>query len=69
LQSRLGALRLDALGAAVNVDTAAPPYAHTRILMTNYPGTKVDSKTAHTTMINDANEHLFGPVWRYMLTE
>ena len=36
--------------------------------MTNYPGTKVDSITAHTTMISAANAQRFGKVWHYMLT-
>lgn len=69
LQENLRALKLDEFGPPVNVDTAAPPYAHSHNLMTNYPGTKVDSKTAHTTMISGANEQLFGKVWRYMLTD
>jgi hypothetical protein len=69
LRENLRALGLEKFGPPVNVDTAAPPYAHTRILMTNYPGGKLDSATAHTTMISAANEGVFGKVWRYTLTE
>jgi pimeloyl-ACP methyl ester carboxylesterase len=69
LLENLRALDLERFGAPMSVDTAAPPYAHARILMTNYPGARVDSATAHTTMISAANERVFGKVWRYMLTE
>lgn len=65
----LRALKLDQFGAAVKVETSAPPFGHSHILMTNYPGTKVDSLTAHGTPISGKNRELFGEVWRYLLTE
>lgn len=68
-KENLHALGLNAFGPSVDVDHAAPPYEHSRILTTNYPGTKVASKEAHTTGINPRNEALFGKVWAYMLTE
>ena len=63
------ALGLDKLGAPVDVDQSSYPYQHSHILTTNYPGTKLDSKTAHTTVIADRNERLFEKVWVYMLTD
>lgn len=65
----LQALQLDALGAPVKVEDSQPPFNKSRILMTNYPGTKVDSLTAHGTMISARNKDLFGEVWRYMLLQ
>lgn len=65
----LRALKLDAFGPPVNVDTEKPPYRHTRILTTNYPGRDLTSKEAHTTVISFRNASVFEPVWRYMLTE
>ena len=53
----------------MNVDSEQPPYRHTRILTTNYPGTAVDSKTALTTAISYKNRAAFRLVWVYMLTE
>lgn len=65
----LRALKLDQFGPPVKVEDSAPPFAHSHILMTNYPGTKVDSRTAHGTPISGKNRELFGEVWRYLLTE
>jgi hypothetical protein len=65
----LRALKLDLLGAPVNVDAEPPPYRHSHILMTDYPGTRLTSKVAHTTGINPRNEAVFGKVWTYLLTE
>lgn len=65
----LKALKLDEFGQPTSVDGAKPPYSNAHILMTNHPGTKVDSQTAHGTMISPKNEALFGEVWRYMLTK
>jgi dienelactone hydrolase len=67
--ANLHALKLDQFGPAVKVEESAAPFAHSHILMTNYPGTKVDSLTAHGTPISGKNRELFGEVWRYMLTE
>jgi pimeloyl-ACP methyl ester carboxylesterase len=68
-RENLHALRLDAFGAAANVDQEAPPYHHTRILTTNYPGTKLSSGEAHLTVISARNAAVFEKVWTYMLTE
>ena len=65
----LRAIGLEKFGAPANVDTEKPPYHHARILTTDYPGTKVDSRTAHGTAINSKNAEVFSPVWIYMLTE
>ncbi|HWA27302.1 MAG TPA: hypothetical protein VG734_16735 [Lacunisphaera sp.] len=65
----LRALKLDTLGAPVAVDAELPPYHHSHILTTNYPGGKVASKEAHTTAISPRNEAVFGPTWIYLLTE
>jgi pimeloyl-ACP methyl ester carboxylesterase len=65
----LHALKLDAFGPPVDVDKEAPPYQHSRILFTNYPGGTLDSKEAHTAVISWRNAGVFEPVWRYMLTE
>ncbi|WP_395745265.1 BPSS1187 family protein [Prosthecobacter sp.] len=64
----LKALRLDQFGAPTYVDGASAPYGGAHILMTNYPGTKVDSSTAHGTMLSPKNKERFGDVWKYMLT-
>jgi hypothetical protein len=64
----LRALKLDQFGPPILVDGATAPYQNSHVLMTNYPGTKVDSLTAHGTMVNPKNSQLFGDVWRYMLT-
>lgn len=66
--ANLRALSMEQFGAPVSVDQATPPYKNSHILMTNFPGTKVSSETAHASMINPANQQLFSEVWRYMLT-
>jgi pimeloyl-ACP methyl ester carboxylesterase len=63
------ALHMDRFGPPADVDNQGPPYGHARILTTNYPGTPVDSQTAHGTAIADRNSAVFRPVWVYMLTE
>ncbi|WP_146852308.1 BPSS1187 family protein [Brevifollis gellanilyticus] len=67
LLENLRALKLDAFGPVVKVEDSKPPYGNSRMLMTNYPGEKVDSLTAHATMLSPKNRELFEPVWRYML--
>ena len=67
--ANLRALGLDAFGPPIDVDRNMPPYRHSHILTTNYPGTKVDSKDAHTTAINPHHEKIFEKVWIYLLTE
>jgi hypothetical protein len=64
----LHALGVDELGAAVDVDREVPPYQHSHILVTNYPGTKVESRTAHGTALAERNKAVFAPEWKYMLT-
>ena len=64
----LHALGIDQLAPAVDVDQEAPPYRRSRILVTNYPGTQVDSKTAHGTALTDKNQSVFRRTWVYMLT-
>jgi pimeloyl-ACP methyl ester carboxylesterase len=63
------ALHMDRFGSPIDVDIEKPPFRHARILKTNYPGTQVDSKTAHGTAIADRNSSVFRPIWRYMLSE
>ncbi|MDP1588383.1 MAG: hypothetical protein Q8M07_11600 [Prosthecobacter sp.] len=63
----LQALKLDSFGPPVKVEDSKPPYGGSRILITNHPGTKVDSRTAHGTMISGRNKALNEPVWRHML--
>lgn len=60
---------LEAFGPKTSVDTAKPPYGHTRILTTDHPGGKLESGPAHTSVIANKNVELFKPVWLYMLTE
>lgn len=63
------ALRLDTIAPEANVDTATPPYGHSRMLFTDFPGGKtLTSREAHTSVISSANAKVFEPVWRYMLT-
>jgi hypothetical protein len=65
----LRALGLAAFGPPVNVDTAAPPYGGTRILVTDFPGGRtLSSREAHTAVISGRNAAHFDPVWRYLLT-
>ena len=65
----LHALGSDQIGPLVDVDQESPPYRHSRVLVTNYPGTKVDSKIAHGTALTDKNQAVFRRTWIYMLTE
>lgn len=63
-------LGLDQLAPEVNVDQATPPYGHSRMLFTDFPGGKqLTSREAHTAVIANRYAETFGPVWRYMLTE
>jgi hypothetical protein len=62
------ALGMDANAPVVDVDREGPPYRNSRVLVTNYPGTQVDSKTAHGTAISNQNQAVFRKVWVYMLT-
>jgi hypothetical protein len=73
LLANLKALGLTELGVA-DVDTESPPYHHARALFTSWPGHRVDSKDAHTSVVRDnvldkEGEPVFLSVWRYMLTE
>lgn len=65
----LRTLKLDTFGEPVDVDTVPPPYRHSRILFTDYPGGTLESKEAHSSVISWKNAAVFEPVWRYMLTE
>jgi len=67
--ANLRALGLETLGVSADVDTEGAPYHHTRILTTDYPGTKVTSLAAHTTFLNPKNGDHFRDVWIYVLTE
>ena len=67
--ANLRALQLDAFGSFVIVESAEPPYRHSRILATNYPGGTLTSQEAHTAVISFRNAPVFERVWRYMLTE
>ena len=64
----LKALKLDQFGPPTSVDDASPPFGKSHILTTNFPGTKVDSLTAHATMLSPKNKERFVAVWKYMLT-
>lgn len=69
-RENLRALGLDQLAPEVNVDKTNPPYSHSRMLFTDFPGGKrLTSREAHTSVIANRNVETFGPVWRYMLTE
>jgi pimeloyl-ACP methyl ester carboxylesterase len=68
-RQNLRALGLTVRRAATDVDTASPPYNHSRVLTTNHPGTRLDSQTAHAAVLSPANAKVFGKVWRYLLTE
>lgn len=67
--ANLRALKLDAFGDVVIVERAEPPYRHSRILATDYPGGSLTSQEAHTSVITARNAAIFAPVWQYMLTE
>ncbi|WP_395736422.1 BPSS1187 family protein [Prosthecobacter sp.] len=66
--ANLKALKLDQFGPPTSVDGAAAPYGGSHILMTNHPGTKVDSLTAHGTMLSPKNKERYIEAWKYMLT-
>lgn len=66
--ANLRALKLDAFGPFVLVDVTQPPYRHSHILVTNYPGGTLTSQEAHTAVISWRNAAVFERVWRYMLT-
>ena len=68
-------LGLDRFGGPINVDSATPPFRHSRILVTNFPGTPLPSLRAHSSVIGDKStprtetgDYRFRPVWHYMLT-
>lgn len=65
----LRALGLEKFGGPADVDAEKPPYHHTRILTTDYPGGKLQSVDAHETFLNPKNADVFRIVWDYMLTE
>jgi hypothetical protein len=65
----LRALGLQRFGTPADVDVEKPPYHHTRILKTNYPGGKLESVEAHTTFLNPKNAEVFKIVWDYVLTD
>ena len=62
-------MKLDLIGPAVDVDETPPPYQHSRILLTNYPGRKLTSLEAHTSVMNPRLAPVFLKVWTYLLTE
>lgn len=66
--ANLRALKLDQFGSFVLVESAEPPYRHSRILATNYPGGTLTSQEAHTSVITSRNADVFARVWHYMLT-
>lgn len=69
-RENLRALGLAKLAPEVDVDQATPPYGHSRMLFTDFPGGRqLTSREAHTAVISNRNAETFGPVWRYMLTE
>ncbi|WP_415907667.1 BPSS1187 family protein [Oleiharenicola sp. Vm1] len=65
----LRALGLDRFGPLVDVDREPPPYRHSRMLTTDYPGGKLTSSTAHTMVMNPRHTDVLTPVWSYLLTE
>jgi pimeloyl-ACP methyl ester carboxylesterase len=75
LLRNMAALKLDAFGPPIDAATEPYPYRHTRILTTSYPAVTVDgessvgAKTAHTSVIANANASRWNQVWTYMLTE
>jgi hypothetical protein len=74
LLENLKALGLDVLGPPADVDTAAFPYDHSRILITGYPVVKVTgpqsegSLIAHGSMLDYKNAGRWKQAWTYMLT-
>jgi hypothetical protein len=65
----LRALGLYEFGKPVNVDKEVPPYRHSHILTTNYPGGKLTSREAHAAGVSPRHEVVFGKIWAYLLTE
>jgi len=63
----LAALGLNKFGAAVDPVHAKPPYHHTRIFTTDYPGGKLSSPEAHGIFLSKSD--VFKPVWAYVLSE
>jgi hypothetical protein len=61
----LHALGLEKFGEMIDVDDERPPYRHTRILATNFPGRKIESLAAHVQFFLER----FKDVWKYLLTE
>jgi hypothetical protein len=68
LLQNVHALGMDLAAPVVDVDKESPPYRNARVLVTNYPGSRVDSKTAHGTAIANSNKAVFQKTWIYMLT-
>jgi hypothetical protein len=67
---RLGVLKIAGIA---DVDQEARPFHYAHALFTNYPGTHIDSLTAHTSVIRGdltmpTSRPHFAPVWGYMLT-
>jgi hypothetical protein len=68
---RLGVI---AVAGTADIDQETRPFHHSHALFTNYPGTPIDSLTAHTSVIRGdltmpTSRPHFAPVWGYMLTE
>ena len=64
----LDAFGLTKFAPLVSVDEKRAPFDHSRCLTTDYPGGKLESGPAHTSVIANKNADLFRPVWLYMLT-
>ncbi|MCX6954364.1 MAG: hypothetical protein NTV51_19605 [Verrucomicrobia bacterium] len=76
LLKNLSALKLDEFGPPIDVATEPPPYRHSRSLLTSFPVVadpvtpgNPSARTAHTSVISDANAARWKAVWTYMLTE
>jgi pimeloyl-ACP methyl ester carboxylesterase len=63
----LAALGLNKFGPAVDPTHEKPPYHHTRIFTTDYPGGKLSSPVAHRIFLSKPD--VFKPVWIYVLSE
>jgi pimeloyl-ACP methyl ester carboxylesterase len=68
LLENVRALGMEVNAPVVDIDREEPPYRNSRVLVTDYPGTRVDSKTAHGTAIANGNQAVFRKTWIYMLT-
>jgi hypothetical protein len=71
----LKTLGLFQFGKPVDIEKQGPPFNHSRILITNYPGTTLTSIEAHTSLMGDGRTPLdrdgnpyFKTVWIYLLT-